>query len=252
MQRSTTIIHYAPAKLVVVLVPKCGSTTMIAAFLTLAGLGAHVPTARNFIRSDEGKAQMRAAGLEVRPARFTELAQMQQNDPTYRFMTVLRDPTQRFVSGYFSKINRYAKRFARGAYLWGKLRQALSGPGAWPHIEQANRHIRKLIPFEQFVEGMERHGTEWDSHFRPQGRIVEQDLIRYDRVLMLETLDEALIPTLQDLGFGTAELEVLKTLPRKNPTKTSQATRGQLLTPDLRERIARRYQDDLRFLGQMQ
>ncbi|MCT2540975.1 sulfotransferase family protein [Sedimentimonas flavescens] len=252
MQRSTTIIHYAPAKLVVVLVPKCGSTTMIAAFLTLAGLGAHVPTARNFIRSDEGRAQMHAAGLEVRPVRFEELAQMQQRDPGYRFLTVLRDPTERFVSGYFSKINRYAKRFARRAYLWGKLRQALSGPRAWPHIEQANRHIRKLIPFEQFVSGMERHGTEWDSHFRPQGQTVGHELIRYDRVLMLETLDAALIPTLQDLGFDTAELALLKTLPRKNPTQTPQTTRGQLLTPDLRARIARLYHDDLRFLGQMQ
>lgn len=251
MQRSTTIIHYAPAKLVVVLVPKCGSTTMIAAFLTLAGLGAHVPTARNFIRSDEGKAQMRAAGLEVRSARFTELAQMQESDPAYRFLTVLRDPTQRFVSGYFSKINRCAKRFARRAYLWGKLRQALSGPGAWPHIEQANRQIRKLIPFEQFVSGMERHGTEWDSHFRPQGQIIGRELIRYDRVLMLETLDEALIPALQGLGLGSAQLMALESLPRKNPTKTPQAKRGHLLTPDLQSRIARLYQDDLRFLGQM-
>ncbi|MCE5973270.1 sulfotransferase family protein [Sinirhodobacter sp. WL0062] len=252
MQRSTTIIHYAPAKLVVVLVPKCGSTTMIAAFLTLAGLGAHALSTRNFIRSEEGRAQMLAAGLEVRVARFTELTQMQKSDPGYRFMTVLRDPTQRFVSGYFSKINRYAKRFARHAYLWGKLRQALSGLGAWPHIEQANRHIRKLIPFEQFVAGMERHGSEWNSHLSLQGRIIGEDLIRYDRVLMLETLDEALMPTLREMGFGTAQLAALETLPRKNPTLTPPAARGQLVTPDLQARIARLYQGDLRLLGQMQ
>ena len=253
MQRSTTtIIHYAPAKLVVVLVPKCGSTTMIAAFLTLAGLGAHVSNARSFIRSSKGIAQMRAAGLEIRPMPFAELAQMQQSDPSYRVLTVLRDPTQRFLSGYFSKINRYAKRFDRGAYLWGKLRQGLRGPGAWPHIEQANRHIRKLITFDQFVSGMEQNGTEWDSHFRPQGQIIRQELIRYDRVLMLETLDEALVPALHDMGFSKSQLAALDSLPRKNPTQTSQSSRGQLLTPELRSRIARLYQDDLRFLGQMQ
>lgn len=180
----------------------------------------------------------------------SELKLLQSELEDYYFVTVMRDPAQRLLSGYLNKINRYCKRFARPIYLWGKLRQFLSGPNAWGDINCCNRYMRQLVSFERFVAGLERHGTDWDRHFSPQTALAETSLINYQEVIYLEVLDSALTDLLAKRGLEPEVLDRLHNLPRFNSTKrdTVQAP----LTDSLLKRITALYKADYEFLDRWQ
>ncbi|MGD9916812.1 MAG: sulfotransferase family 2 domain-containing protein [Paenirhodobacter sp.] len=242
-------IRFDPARLILVVIPKSGSTTLISAFLILAGLGEQAATPRQFRRSEGSAALMAERGLAIDAIEREALAQLRSDLPDYRFVTVMRDPAQRFLSGYFSKINRFCKRFAKPVYYWGKLCQAFEGPKAWGDVNRGNAHMLRHVSFERFVAGFEEHGTEWDSHFALQSRMIGLAEIGYDRVIPLETLDADLPRILAELGVAPEVLARLTEMPRMNRTAKDGDGRQALLTPEMRARIAALYREDYDSLG---
>lgn len=243
------VIRYEPARLTMVVIPKCGSTTLISTFLILAGLGDKARAPRQFRRSEGSTALMAAHGLTMEAMPLPALIALHETHPEDRLVTVMRDPAQRFLSGYFSKINRFAKRYAKPVYLWGKLCQAFEGPRAWGDVNRGNRHMLAHISFERFLRGFEEHGTEWDSHFASQARMIGLGRLRYDRIFALERLDSELIPALAEFGVPAEALARLEALPRMNRTSRAGDGREALLTPEIRARIAKLYTDDHVALG---
>ena len=244
--RASTVL-FAPAGLMVVTSPKVGSTTILSAFVTLAGFQDRAHDPRKFLRT-EGSAEMLAEqGLTAADMTAKEIADVRQAHPDYTFVGVMRDPTHRLVSGYFNKINRYSKRFAKTVYIWGKLRQFCEGPPKWDDINRGNNHMRKFISIEDFVTGMERHGTEWDEHFAMQSRMTGMSDVQYEHLLRLEDLDDALPVILADCGVAPEALARLPSIPRLNAVKDSRGL-ADSLSEDLQTRIKALYQEDYDWL----
>lgn len=243
------VIRYEPAHLAMVVIPKCGATSLTSTFLTLAGLGDRAETPLQFRRSADSAKLMAAHGLTMEAMPLPALLARQAADPEERLLTVIRDPSQRLLSGYFDKIDRFAGRYAKLVYLWGKLCQAAEGPRAWGDVSRGNRHMLAHISFERFLRGFEEHGTEWDSHFASQARLIGLGRLRYDRIFALERLDSELIPALAGFGVPAEALARLEALPRMNRTSRAGDGREALLTPEIRARIAKLYTDDHVALG---
>ena len=237
-------IRYAPAKLVIVTVPKSGSTTLIAAFLMLVGVVKENP--RQFLRSPESITLFQQHGLEIKPMSASDIKRLQEEFRDFYFVTVMRDPAQRLLSGYLNKINRYCKRFALPIYLWGRLRQLFSNPSLWGDINCCNRYMRQFLSFEAFVAGLERHGIGWDSHFALQTEASAAGLINFQEVIHLEALDSALADLLARRGVERKILEPLKDMPHLNVTDDDD--RQSLLTDSMKKRIASLYKRDYDFL----
>lgn len=239
-------IRFDPARLVVTAVPKSGSTTLIAAFLVLTGYREEYP--RRFLRMPGSEALLAERGLVITRMALSELNKLQSELTDYRFVTVMRDPAERLLSGYFNKINRYCKRYARLTYLWGKLRQFFAGPTAWGDINYGNRFMRARVSFDRFVAGLERHGIAWDNHFALQTHLAGTQFVAYQEIVALESLDTSLRDLLVQRGMDAKLLAPLSELPRFNATG-SENDRQLLLNGSLRARIEDLYRKDYEFLG---
>ncbi len=233
-------IRYTPARLVITTIPKSGSTTLIATFLVLAGFGSENPW--HFIRERGAASRLAEHGLTIKAMRIEEVKHLQKEFGDYYFATVMRDPAQRLVSGYFNKINRYCKRFARPIYFWGKLRQFLQGPSSWGDINCGNYYMRQFVRFEDFLAGLEQHGTGWDKHFAPQSILAGTKKINYQDLIRLEKLDTSLTDLLAMRGIDSMSLEKLRALQRFNVTEDT--NRKTLLTNSILKRIEDLYQID--------
>jgi hypothetical protein len=249
MDFQASTVLYKPARLMVVTSPKVGSTTILSIFVTLAGFEEHAKDPRKFLRMDSSAEKLADKGLTMVDMTAKEIADVREAHPDYTFVGVMRDPTQRLVSGYFNKINRFAKRFAKPVYFWGKLRQILAGPPKWDDINVGNGHMQKFISIEQFVSGMEEHGTEWDNHFALQSRMTGMKDVRYEHVLLLEDLNRVLPDILADCGVDAQDLARLPGVPRLNAVKGSRDF-ASTLGPDLQARIKALYQEDYDWLAE--
>jgi len=241
-------ILYRPARLLVVTTPKVGSTTLFSAFLTLAGFGAEAHDPRKFLRTPDNTEKVQAEGLTIQHRPVKEIEEMRRDLTDYKFAVVMRDPVHRLVSGYINKTNRYCKRYSKTTYVYGKLRQLLRGPAKWSDINCGNEYMRRSLSLENFVSGLERHGTEWDSHFAGQSQVVGLDMVNYDRLLRLDELDHALPRLLDDCGVEAETMSRLATLPRLNRAPGSADLAGSI-SPDLVARIKQLYLSDFQYFN---
>jgi hypothetical protein len=187
-------------------------------------------------------------GLVINKLDAEEILKLRELYPDYLFVTVMRDPAERLVSGYFSKINRFCKKFARPLYAWGKLRQLLAGPTAWGDVNVGNRYMRKFISFDEFVAALEFYGTDWDAHFALQSKLNGIAQVNYDQVIRLESLDTDLLVLLKERGLPAETLSRLQSIPRLNKTGSSEKEGQSLLTSQLQKRIAAIYRQDYEHL----
>ena len=236
-------IQYAPARLVIVTTPKVGSTTLISAFLTLAGFETHARDPRKSLRVSGINKQLKNKGLVIEGRNAENIARLRDDHPDYTFVVVMRDPIRRLVSGYLNKINRYCKLFSKQLYWWGKFRQFLEGPRSWGDVNRGNSYMRQFITSEDFVNRLQKTGTEWDKHFGIQSRMNGIKMIRYDRVLLLRELDQELPGVLADCGVPSEDITRLKWLPRHNPAKGSKEL-AQSSSPEMLALIKSLYQED--------
>jgi len=230
LDKPLTLITHLPSRLLFVLTPKCGSTSLISTFLILAGLPEAARAPRSFRRTPDSTAEMATKGLSIIDGTLADLIAARAANPGFRLLAVVRDPTDRLISNYFNKLNRYAKRHARLAYVWGKLCQLAEGPKAWPDVTRGNRHMQRLLGFEHFLSGLGRHGTEFDIHYAAQSGLLGLQQLTYDRLFRLETLDQDLLPGLAASGMPPECLDRLTALPRMNRTRED-PRQSTLLTP---------------------
>lgn len=242
------LIEFTPARLMHVALPKTGSTSLMACYLMMAGLAGSPDAVRPFLRSKDNKAVLRKAGLVFRRVDAAKLAQLREERPDWALLATVRNPYDRALSNWFSKINRYTKRFAPGLYAYGKLRQFLSGPRGWPDIGFANRPMQARLPFPAFLDGLIRHGIDFDNHFRQQADLLSIDTVRYDRLFRLEEFDATFLPALQELGVPADLTRRLSAIPHSNETG-SRARAAALLTDQARHQIEMLYDRDFRLLG---
>lgn len=242
------LIEFTPARLMHVALPKTGSTSLIACYVMMAGLAQSADAVRPFLRSAENRAKLRAAGLMFRRIDPAKLAPLRAERPDWALLATVRNPYDRALSNWFSKINRYAKQFEPRLYAYGKLRQLLSGPRGWPDIGYANRPMQARLPFPAFLDGLARHGIDFDNHFRQQADLLSLEMVRYDRLFRLEDFDTTFLPALRDLGVPPALTDRLAAIPHSNETG-SRSRALQSLTDQTRAQIEALYDRDFRLLG---
>ena len=108
----------------------------------------------------------------------------------YRF-TFVRNPSDRVVSAYFSKIVRPRKQSYRD-----EVRTAL---GLGPDVE---------LTFDHFVAAMEAtEPTTWNAHWRPQHLITMHGLVEYETIGRVETFDADLARIRDEAGLPEAPLK---------------------------------------------
>lgn len=241
------VIEFAPARVLHATPPKTGSTSLLLSYLRMAGLAAPDGPVRAALRQAQADGRAGAAGLALHFVKAEELAQFYATRPGWHLLCNVRSPYDRVVSNWFSKLNRYAKRFDPASYWYGKLRQVLEGPKAWKHIERANAHIQTRIPFRTMLEGLAAQGVGFDSHFEQQSRLLALDHVRYDRMIRLEEMGMAFRGAMADLAVPDELMARLDAVPHRN--KTASGRRSALLDAEAVALIDRIYDEDRRLLG---
>ncbi len=248
MKGSYNIIIYDPAEIIYVLTPKCGSTTMIKVFMDLAG----IESKGRPIRKEKGEARaeglLTAKGLRIERCTREILMETRERYPGYKIMANVRCPYERILSNYYNKLNRFTAHFARRIHFYGKFRQFLGGPASWKDVESGNRHMQRRLSFEDFLRGLELHGTDFDVHYAPQFELLVMDRILFDRLVRLEHLQTELACAMEDCGIGPESLRRIQSLPRFNASLRDER-RSTLMTPDAKEIISRLYAGDFSRLG---
>lgn len=235
------IVHH-PRRLVYAELPKCASTTMHKLFLEVSGI--HTDLEPHYAVWREPLAgRRRAAGLEAVEIADDALDAFVGRHRGYRFFTVVRDPYGRCLSGYGQQVRRFAKRFRRLAFARAKLRQMLSRrlpeDAENPH-RVVTESLHRTISLEQFVAGLERHGTSFDKHFDLQSNVIRLGRVPYDTFVQMERLAEGLREIFPREGD-------LVSIPACNVTRSGRAV--DRLSGDLRRKIHALYEPDFRRLG---
>lgn len=241
------VIEFAPARVLHATPPKTGSTSLLLSYLRMAGIAVPGGPVRATLRAAEADGRAKAAGLMLHFVAADELAEFYAAKPGWRMLCTVRNPYDRIVSNWFSKLNRYAKAYDPASYWYGKLRQVLEGPKSWPHIERANAHIQTRISFAAMLEGLARHGVGFDSHFEQQSRLLALDRVRYDRMIRLEEMGTALPAALREVEVPQDLLARLDAVPHRN--KSASAQRSALLDRAAVALIERIYTADCHDLG---
>lgn len=240
------VIEFAPARVLHAMPPKTGSTSLLLSYLLMAGLALPEGAVRAVLRQAQADGRAEAAGLRLHFLMPAELPDFHAAHEGWHLLCNVRSPYDRALSNWFSKLNRYAKRYDPPSYLYGKLRQVLEGPKAWPHIERANAHMQKRISFAAMLGGLAAHGVAFDSHFEQQSVLLALDRLRYDRMIRLESMGEELPQALAALGVPQELTARLPAIPHRNRTA---ARPSALLDAAAVEMIARIYPEDCRSLG---
>ncbi len=179
-------------KLVYVHTPKVASTSLIAATHRFAGLPAIDKNPRKLGRQRKYMRILKDLGLKMRRVDADDLRRLRDELSDYIWFGATRDPLKRIVSGYHSKVHRYAKHFDPAAYRkgqWGQLREGLK---AIDDSRYVAKHVALQIPFSEMLQGLKRHGVGFDPHFELQCNILALDDIDYDMLLRQEHLEEDL------------------------------------------------------------
>jgi hypothetical protein len=237
------LIVSEPARIIYVLGPKCGSTGMVDLFLRLSGHELPEGKHRKFADAAMQDGRLVEGGLHFYRCYHRGVHEVRARFPDYALLTNIRDPYGRALSNYFSKINRYARAFAPSVFRYGKFRQFLSGPKKWGRSRHGNPFMQQRISFEEMLRGLAEHGPDFDPHFNLQWNVLDFAHLTYDRVLRLETLDTALIPTLEEFGMPS---EMLARVDRLNHANASsyQRDKESYFSPEARRLINQIYAQD--------
>ena len=236
-------------RFVYVPVPKCGTTTMIQVMASLHGIEKTGRVRRmmepTFWTSKDATQGSILEYWKVAPPNRQAFLNAYKD---YRFISIVRDPVARTVSNYRNKLNRYAGKFAKPAYLAGKLAAYLFPFSMKRQLEAQNMVMRRLIPSGSFVAGLEAHGVMWDRHFWPQATVLALDRVHYDALLHLEQLEVDLVDFLKRCGVSEEDLERILPLPRHNSSLDADAQ----FDVQALAAIARIYERDMTELGYRQ
>lgn len=235
-----------PYRLIYRPLPKCASTTLFNLFADLGdsrrGTGPrdNLPFVTGVPPSDLG-------GSYVVACPIAALGDLSRRFADHVWFSVVRDPYDRVVSNYLNKLNRYARRFASRAYAWGYLAPLVHGRLAWPDQSERARWLRRLISFDDFVEGLAQHGTGWDSHVQPQTAHLHADLVRYHRLIKMERLAAGLGGLLADVAGPDRARAAIARLGCHN--RSERAETADPWTPATRAIVADAYRGDFEPLG---
>jgi hypothetical protein len=142
----------------------------------------------------------------------------------YRF-TFVRDPSDRLVSAYFSKLVRSGWKTDRV-----DVRSTL---GLAPEVE---------VTFDHFLASLEAtEPSTWNVHWRPQHLITMQGLVEYDAIGRVENFDADLARIREEAGLP----DVPVTSRNRHPL-TEDPRSGR---PDVQRRIEALYPEDYEVFG---
>ena len=176
--------------LVYVPTPKVASTSLFEATHALAGLELRGRKPRKMALNKYYKATLSGLGLENLRCSDVELQELREKYHSFFWFCAKRNPTERIVSIYRSKLHRYAIHANRAAYRWGIWGQILEGPKAIHDSRYLAKRISKTIGFDEMLTGLKSTGLEFDGHFRQQHKIVCLDSVEYSTILRQEHLEE--------------------------------------------------------------
>jgi len=191
------------------------------------------------------KDRLEQAGLFSTVVRQSDVTDFARQKPGSRWVCIVRDPYARTISAYKSKVQRYAKKFRPGEYYRAALLRYFRHPRTWDDSRIPASLVANRIPFDEFLEGLQENGVNWDSHFQLQTRTLAIPEMTYDLIIQLEKLDEGLTAVCQMIGAPVPE-GILKN--RLNQSLESDEGHVQL-TPARRKTIWRLYQRDFELLG---
>lgn len=169
--------------------------------------------------------------FQLGEARFNQLIR----DPSFLKWTVVRNPFTRALSGFLDKVGRDEPQFAN---VRGRIAQLRGVKPA--KVEHTS------VTFEEFCHALKSFEKphEFDPHWRPQAAHTCADILPYDHVAKLESLDES-------------EGEIGRMLGLKNLSFTSQRPHAtgandrlaEHYTPEAEAIIREVYADDFKTFG---
>ena len=235
-----TIILLHNQKLAYVLTPKVATTTMVAMMHAFAGLDNLGQAPRKQERKKDYARKLVDHGVETIHLPPAKIVEIKQKYPDYFIFCISRDPTTRIISSYFSKIQRYAKQFNKTAYLAGKMGQVMGGIKALQDSRISAKHVTKIISFDQMLDGLLKHGIEFDGHFNLQSKITNKAETDYDMVLKIENLQQDLSRLCTEVGLQNALIDRLGQWNQSLPEHNNKI----IMTPQRSDNIWQLYQKD--------
>ncbi|MEO6299022.1 MAG: sulfotransferase family 2 domain-containing protein [Paracoccaceae bacterium] len=248
MDDGLNIIISEPGGIFYVLLPKCGSSSVVSMFLTMAGLAPKDRAVRDLARAAVEDGRLAKAGMQFIKTDRQGVLAARAAHPEHRLIANVRNPYDRILSSYYNKLNRYTKAFSKGIYAYGKARQLLEGPKSWRLVARGNAHMQTKLSFQGMLDGLERLGPDFDGHFARQSDMLSLNTLTYDRLLRLETFDADFRNAMADLGLPAEMLARLKAMNHSNQSNYK-ASVDALLTPQAKASIARIYAQDFSGLG---
>ncbi len=173
---------------------------------------------------------------------------LQQQNPDYAWVTVVRNPFERALSNYFNKMNVFCKAYHPSVYYYGKLRKLLRGPSAWRYNQHSLAAMRDQLSFDQTLQTLVERGTDFDDHFTPQTNHIGFGNITFDHVLRVDKLNEQLPQLLDAYGLKQAKKQVDSSVPRKNTSRYGK-DRDQYFTEEAIRLIRQLYAEDFANFG---
>jgi len=223
-------------------IPKCASTTMVKLLMDLSGVE-YEGHPRQFFY--ENQPIVKRYGFERIDVEGDQLSDAYQRYQDYHWFSVVRDPYARVLSNYRNKLNRYAKEFATGKYVRGKISQFLKGPRHWNDANSAARSIGQYLSFEDFVSGLQESGVHFDAHYVPQHDLLGCDTVAYDQLIRLEEMDAGIATLLQQIGVDPSEAGEVA---MQNASVRDREF-DLLYTDATKQAVQQIYADDFRVLG---
>ncbi len=231
-------------KLGIVITPKVASTTMIKFSMSLSGVEIGDQNARKYARHN-AKFLQEKRGLIQMVVPSSDVRKFSARHANYKWVAVTRNPYSRALSGYKSKVQRYAREYKFGTYVWTGILKLIKGPKAWDDSRVHAEEVAKRIPFGEFLSGLQSHGLNWDGHFQLQADILALSEMHYDLLIKQEELPEGIVQLAQLVGIPAGSA------PRVSFSNVSlnQKFGVSSLTVEEREVICNLYQKDFELLG---
>jgi hypothetical protein len=229
------------------LVPKCGSTTIVAVMGAIHDL-LQTLNERHILKAtivgDPAQIGQRDMAVVTR----NHAAEVARKFGDYVWFTVSRDPHDRVVSNYNNKLNRFSARFRPDLHWRYRMREILGGPRVWRDNRLVMPWLTSQLSYSEFVETLVREGIDWDPHYKLQTDIMRLDLFVDAKILRLETLSDELPKFLSSAGVDSGALQKLGPLPRLNRS----AAEGMRAKPEIiamKDKVFQLYRKDFETLG---
>lgn len=239
----TLVLILKKYDLCMVLTPKVASTTMLKFAISLCGVEIGERNARKYARKEAKNLEDRGlVQLNIPSSTLCEFAEQYTN---YKWIAVTRNPYSRVISGYKSKVQRYAREFQFSTYIWTGLIKTLKGPKSWDDSRVHAVEVAKRISFFEFLNGLKRHGLNWNGHFQLQTCQLALPEMRYDFIIKQEELDEGVRLVAQSVGVSGDSIPSLSYTNVSSDRKFDKDS----LSVEERELVWQLYKKDFDLLG---